>query len=149
MNCQPKQCHQCGRELPLSEFWRRKDTSNGYCYKCKECMKKNFKDWLRKNRKKRTEYQKDWRKKNLEKVIKIERDFRKNNKKYFRFIDHTRYHFSLDSECMLCESTENLMRHHPKYFNFDLEYAWIFCTLCFKCHGIEDEYRNEWIVEEI
>jgi hypothetical protein len=45
--------------------------------------------------------------------------------------------------------TKDLQRHHPRYFDFDSEYAWIFCTLCRSCHREEDMHKEEWLVEEL
>jgi len=112
-------------------------------------MKKQHRDWVLKNRERRTAYQKDWRKRNPVKTHLSEREFRETHKEYYRFIDYAKYHFPLDEECMLCGTTENLQRHHPRYFNYNVEYAWIFSTLCLKHHTIEDKYRNEWTVKRI
>ena len=149
LTCHSKICKKCGRELPILEFWKQMGSKDNHYNKCKECMGKNFKNWLIKNRKKRTQYQKDWRRKNLQKVLKLEKQFRDNNKEYYKFIDYAKYHFPLDYKCNLCGSKEKLQRHHPRYFDFDINYAWIFCTLCHKCHIIEDKHREEWIVEEL
>lgn len=34
-----KKCTKCGRELPLSEFYKHQATSDGYNTQCKECCK--------------------------------------------------------------------------------------------------------------
>lgn len=36
-----KKCTKCGRELPITEFYKNKATNDGYCYWCKDCMKLN------------------------------------------------------------------------------------------------------------
>lgn len=43
-----KKCTKCGRELPLTEFYRNKATKDGLTYCCKECCSKKSADWYKK-----------------------------------------------------------------------------------------------------
>ena len=38
-----KKCSKCGRELPVSEFYKNNRTKDGYCYYCKSCHDESVK----------------------------------------------------------------------------------------------------------
>ena len=38
-----KKCSKCGRELPISEFYRNRTTKDGYTDRCKECHNEEVK----------------------------------------------------------------------------------------------------------
>lgn len=42
MEIHSKKCKKCGRELPLSEFYKHPKTLDGYNTQCKTCMKKKY-----------------------------------------------------------------------------------------------------------
>ena len=47
---QTKKCFKCGRELPLSEFYKHPRTGDGHLNKCKKCTKNDVhKDYIRKS----------------------------------------------------------------------------------------------------
>jgi hypothetical protein len=45
-----KACKLCGRVLPLSEFWAREASKDGYAHYCKECDNKKKKKWKKRTR---------------------------------------------------------------------------------------------------
>ena len=45
-----KLCSGCKKKKVLSEFWKDKNTTSGYCSQCKECSKRNQKIWMHKNK---------------------------------------------------------------------------------------------------
>jgi hypothetical protein len=46
-----KLCRSCGRNLPLTEFYKHKTCSLGVSNKCKECQRLYGREWSKKNRK--------------------------------------------------------------------------------------------------
>lgn len=42
-NVLTKKCAKCGRELPISEFYKNNRTKDGYCYYCKSCHDESVK----------------------------------------------------------------------------------------------------------
>ena len=42
-NVLTKKCAKCGRELPISEFYKNNRTKAGYCYYCKSCHDESVK----------------------------------------------------------------------------------------------------------
>ena len=42
-NVLTKKCSKCGRELPISEFYKNNRTKDGYCYYCKSCHDESVK----------------------------------------------------------------------------------------------------------
>jgi hypothetical protein len=90
-----------------------------------------------------TEYMREWRAKNPEKERKIRgrrmeklRLYKKNwREKYPAKVKAenlaNKRHIPLDSNCLMCGSTENLEKHHPDYE----QPSWIL-TLCQKCHKL-------------
>lgn len=88
-----KQCTRCERVLPVTEFgWTRRD---GFRSHCKECRRKDSKEYHAKNkelikmkskvwRDKNKEYMKDYRKKNFEKQSKYHKQYRIENKDRLR-----------------------------------------------------------------
>lgn len=150
-----RRCKTCAQIKPLAEFytdgakWRknkkRRIKRKYFKSYCKECVKQKVRDYYKKNRAKRISYQRNFYKKNSRYYINYEYT-RPIEYRLFRLMAQS---FLLENECMLCGSEETISRHHPRYFDYNLDYAWIFCTLCSKCHHEEDRFRDEWIVEEV
>lgn len=57
-----KICSKCGRELPLSEFYKNARTSDGYYYACKDCCRRYSKEFNRNHREEKTAYMRRYRK---------------------------------------------------------------------------------------
>ena len=53
-----KACKLCGRVLPLSEFWAREASKDGYSHYCKECENNKKKEWKKQARKRG--FPEDW-----------------------------------------------------------------------------------------
>lgn len=63
-----KICSKCGKEKPITEFYKDKSSKDGLYYWCKECSCKHNKERYRKNKKKIIEYIKKYRRDNPIKV---------------------------------------------------------------------------------
>lgn len=60
-----KVCSKCGKEKPVSEFSKDKNSSDGYTYQCKECRNKKYREYYAahpEKRKEKNDKQKDLRK---------------------------------------------------------------------------------------
>lgn len=55
-----KVCKRCGRELPLSEFNKRKVAKDGYDCWCKECRKEYNKQYREEHKEEKAEYMKQY-----------------------------------------------------------------------------------------
>lgn len=69
----------CGKELPTSEFHRRKKGSRGFAYRCKHCHKEYHKRWKAENKDKFEGYVKKHLKGNREKLAERSKSWRKDN----------------------------------------------------------------------
>lgn len=71
-----KVCKKCRKEKKLSEFYKRRDSADGYRYRCKECIKecnKNHGEGYLK-------YQKEYRENNREEYLKYQKEYKKTKK---------------------------------------------------------------------
>lgn len=50
-----KKCTNCGRELPVSEFYKSKVSADGLKYQCKDCCKEYARDYASSRRKAKVE----------------------------------------------------------------------------------------------
>jgi hypothetical protein len=70
-----KQCNQCGKNKPLTEFHKRAASPDGLQFKCKHCVKENNKNFRETNPK----YQVDWQRTNKDKWLAYMSDWSKEN----------------------------------------------------------------------
>lgn len=61
-----KKCKKCGKVKDITEFYKHKETKDGYRNSCKECVKKQNKKWRENNKEYKKEINKKWREKNIE-----------------------------------------------------------------------------------
>ena len=94
-----KVCTKCGKEKPLSEFHKRKESKDGYKSRCKECIKeidheyrlksveKRRLRWIKyyKNKKEDIlQQQKRYREENKDKVRDYQQQYRKDHPNYWK-----------------------------------------------------------------
>lgn len=65
-----KKCTKCKKEKELKDFYKNKNTKDGYAYNCKSCTNLDSKKWrsLKKNKKKTNYWAQRWQSRNMEKV---------------------------------------------------------------------------------
>lgn len=83
-----KKCGVCEEIKPIEFFEQRAGQPT---YRCKECVKKYFKEYYKKNKNKIKERSKEWRKENLDKSRKWEEENKEHRKKWKKeWIDKNR-----------------------------------------------------------
>ena len=60
-----KQCTNCKEFKPFDEFYKAKNSKDGFTYYCKECLKKSSTSWAKNNPEKNAQKQRKWNKEHL------------------------------------------------------------------------------------
>lgn len=130
---QTKTCFKCGKEKPITEFYKHPMMGDGHLNKCKECVKAD-----------RANHERN----NPEAVLnsRLKQCERKPTQK-------NAYHaveFALKAgamqkphECSICgkPDTESRMEAHHYDYSKPLNVIW----LCTSCHGVADRARREYL----
>ena len=74
-----KICGRCNIEKPLNQYYKRKNTPDGYRYVCKKCHSYHKKKGYEKHKKERLEYAKKYREEHPEEVKRSVRNWEKKN----------------------------------------------------------------------
>lgn len=152
-----KVCKKCGLEKPLSDFYKKIRSIDGYRGYCKSCWADNNKkyyaknknsilaagkDYRERNQGKCRENSKNWKAKNTQKVREYrKRDFKKYCEKYpEKVLAHRAVNTVLKNGSLIkqpCEecSNPNSQAHHDDYSK-PLEVRWL-CTKCHTAHHME------------
>lgn len=136
-----KKCFRCGRELPLSEFYKHPRMGDGHLGKCKDCCKSESTA----NRNEKREYYAAYERRRVQdpgrksKMLDYQRERRgKNPEKYkargavSNAIRDGRLH---REPCVVC-GCENSQAHHEDYAK-PLDVIWV----CFACH--REKYHGQ------
>jgi len=86
-----KVCSRCNKEKPVNEFYKHKYYKNEIYYLCKECYKKDRKNFYQKYREKILKQRKKYREKNIDKINKE----REEKGKWFS-------EYKLNKGCQIC-----------------------------------------------
>ena len=78
-----KICKKCGRELPLSEFYKSKTNKDGHMNACKECFKQQIKQYYQDNRDAIIEQQKQYYQEHKAEKAEYNKQYRQDNKEYY------------------------------------------------------------------
>ena len=74
-----KICSICNIKKPLSEFYKDTSKKDGHRYSCKVCEKNRVREWTKKNRQHKLDYNQNYRKENVEEISKLNKEYHKNN----------------------------------------------------------------------
>lgn len=75
-----KICKKCGKELPLSEFNKRKVTKDGYNHWCKECVKQYNKQYREEHKEAIAEINRQYYQDNREDILEQQKQYRQEHK---------------------------------------------------------------------
>lgn len=137
-NIESKRCTNCNELLPLTNFYKNKNSWDGLMFRCKECENKYQKTWSKENPEKTRAVYKRYKEKHPDKY----RDTQESclnrrltfNKKLLRFPEQFR--INVCSECGKSypnELSERTHLHHIKYDEDDPLSNTI--ELCRSCHA--------------
>lgn len=137
-----KICSKCGRELPISQFYKSKSRKDGLHPQCKECIKQHYtenkeailerrKQYYAKNKETIADYQKQYRKENKEAIAEQMKQYYTENKetileriKQYRqenkesILECRKQHYTENKEAIL----ERQKQHYAKNKESILEY---------------------------
>lgn len=103
-----KQCIQCGKELPIDQFYKWKYGKDGYRKECKECCKNNNRTYYNNHSEKIIQNVREYTLSNKEKVSQYQKEYRINHHKeahqrYVRMKEMKRSRLdSLKTNCVKC-----------------------------------------------
>lgn len=75
-----KTCNKCGRELPLTEYHKRKEGKGGVQAKCRSCCKEYHSNFYKANKDRFVERQKHYNEENKEKIAERQKRYYEKNK---------------------------------------------------------------------
>jgi len=81
-----KVCNKCNVEKPLSDFYKRKDSKDGYRGECKDCKNEYFKCYYENNKENVKTKNKLWRLDNHDKIIERNIEWKNNNPEKYKEI---------------------------------------------------------------
>jgi len=130
-----KSCRKCNTPLILEENWTKASKDNR-CYMCKDCIKKQSKQWRKDNKERKLLENREWNKKNKDKRNSYSKNWRKNNKdivkKYNKKWNNT--NLKVRNAHTAKRRAEKLKRT-PKYA--DLEGIKFFYAMCPKGYEVD------------
>lgn len=78
-----KECSKCGKDKPLSEYYRRADSPDGYRSYCKQCKNTQQKKWDKNNEERLREYKRSYYRENYMGTEEQKQKARHWNKEYY------------------------------------------------------------------
>ena len=139
-----KVCSKCGKEKPVSEFSKDKNSSDGYTYQCKECRNAKYREYYHANSEKmkekrektkeyRKEYYNDPERKFAYRKRYIEREFGIKYEDYDKMLEEQR------GVCAICGKPET--KPNAKYLAVDHnhetgEVRGLLCNNCNRALGL-------------
>lgn len=123
-----KICKRCGRELPLSEFYKAKSCKDGYRNECKECFLQYYKQYQQEHKEELAEYNKQYRQDNKEEIAEQKKQYYQDNRE--ELAEYYKQYYQTPMGRALC-LVRNYRRNDKKYNRGE-------CTL-----------TAQWIIENI
>jgi hypothetical protein len=80
--CSREDCEHSGNPQPISNFYKRSSSKDGYRSECKSCKNKASNAWKEENKERRKKVDKAWREANKERCKKVNKAWREANKEY-------------------------------------------------------------------
>lgn len=113
-----KICKECGRELPLSEFYKKKTCKDGHMNVCKECFKQQQKQYKQEHKEAILEQKKKYRHEHKEEIAEYNKQYRHEhkeekaeyNKQYFKQYNKTQMGRAVHLVCGYRQSDKNANR---------------------------------------
>lgn len=107
-----KRCSKCGFVKDISDFYRRKETKEGYQSWCKKCVSKLHKEYYEENKEKITKLHKEYSRGNKKKITKYHKEYREDNKEEIRA--YMREYRQTSNGKIVIASTEKKYRQSEK-----------------------------------
>jgi len=122
---------ECGKELPVSEFYRHGGMADGYLNKCKKCTRKRVKKHRNVNVDRIRQYD---RERGNRQDMEYVRDYRARFPKKYKATNAVNNairdgKMKKGKKCEMCSSSDSIVGHHDDY-NKPLSVRW----LCQSCH---------------
>lgn len=109
-----KICKKCGRELPLSEFYKNKNCKDGYLNVCKECFIRQQKQYNKERKEEILEYAKQYYQGNKEKKSEYNKQYRQEHKE--EIAEHNKQYYKDNKEAIL-EQHKQYQQEHKEEIN--------------------------------
>ncbi len=132
-----KVCRNCGRELPLSEFYKHSRMADGHLNHCKECVRAR----ISRHREQNVEYFREYDRNRPNKKERMKRSNERQVVTRHTVKGYTKCHNAVEravakgtlvrpDRCCICDEKVKTEAHHPDYSK-PLDVVWL-CTVCHK-----------------
>jgi hypothetical protein len=111
-----KKCTDCGEVKPITEFYKHKETADGYRGSCKECCKKQAIQWNQNNKELTKQYKAQYYQNNKERKKEYNSQYYQNNKEHLKeysaqwYKDNKEHRNQYEKERYHSDPLYNLMR---------------------------------------
>lgn len=120
-----KTCFKCGQQKALVEFYKHPEMADGYLGKCKECTKRDVRDYWHEHAS--VLRQTDLSRRKLKRAANVAVGNAVRDGRLLK-----------GGQCHYCEAVTDLSAHHWYYYR-PLDVTW----LCSRCHRIADMARRD------
>lgn len=141
-----KVCNKCGRELPIDDFYLKKNRHGNYHHeaRCKECHKEASRKFREEHKEAYAQYERERATTDKRKQQRRDAVYRYNEKNPEKHRAHnavskavSRGKINKPQTCENCGAEERLEAHH--WHGYDKEHWLDVIWLCYKCHRKEHD----------